>query len=262
MSAALDTVRLISSHPKVAERAALLGGKGVAVDASPLEKLSSVVGEMARLNPAILVLDLDKTPSRGREIAIALRTSKAARHIPILFVGGLPEKVERIRGEIPDVHFAQWTEAVRAMREMLKQPQLMPAAMPHRSYAATPLPTKLGIRARMQVALVGAPAGFEEMLGELPEGAALGGRVNAKTELALCFVRSWAELSGTADLLAGQLPMGASVWIVYPKRGSREASDLNENVVRDAGLGAGLVDYKVCAIDTEWSALKFAHRKK
>jgi hypothetical protein len=114
----------------------------------------------------------------------------------------------------------------------------------------------------MQVELVGAPAGFEEMLGELPEGAALGGRVTAKTELALCFVRSWAELSGMVDLLAGQLPMGASVWIVYPKRGSRDTSDLNENVVRDAGLGAGLVDYKVCAIDTEWSALKFAHRRK
>jgi len=100
------------------------------------------------------------------------------------------------------------------------------------------------------------------MLGELPVGAGLGGRVTAKTELALCFVRSWAELSGTVDLLAGQLPVGASVWIVYPKRGSRHASDLKENVVRDAGLAAGLVDYKVCSVDAEWSALKFAHRKR
>jgi hypothetical protein len=75
-------------------------------------------------------------------------------------------------------------------------------------------------------------------------------------------VRSWAELSGTVDLLAGQLPVGASVWIVYPKRGARQSSDLNENIVRDAGLGAGLVDYKVCSIDSTWSALKFAHRRK
>ena len=75
-------------------------------------------------------------------------------------------------------------------------------------------------------------------------------------------MRSWAELSGTIDLLAGQLPVGASVWLVYPKRGARQASDLNENVVRDAGLRAGLVDYKVCSIDSDWSALKFAHRKK
>ena len=258
----MDTVRLISNHPKIAERAALLRGKGVVVDASPIEKLSSVVGEMARLNPSILVLDLDRTPSRGREIAIALRTSKAARHIPILFVGGLPEKVERIRAEIPDVHFADWDDACRKAEQLLKEPQAMPAAMPQRTYAATPLPTKLGIRARMQVALVGAPDGFQEMLGELPEGASLGKRITSKTDLGLCFVRSWAELSGTVDLLAGQLPVGSSVWLVYPKHGARQASDLNENVVRDAGLRAGLVDYKVCSIDSEWSALKFAHRKK
>jgi hypothetical protein len=148
------------------------------------------------------------------------------------------------------------------MKEVLSLPQAMPAAMPQRSYAATPLPTKLGIRARMQVALVGTPDGFQEVLGELPEGAVLGGRVTPKTELALCFVRSWAELSGTVDLLAGQLPVGASVWLVYSKRGAGQGSDLNENVVRDAGLGAGLVDYKVCSIDSEWSALKFAHRRK
>ncbi len=258
----METVRLISSHPKIVERSALFRGKGVVVDASPLEKLSSVVGEMARLNPAILVLDLDKTPSRGREIAIALRTSKAARHIPILFVGGLPEKVERIRAEIPDVHFAEWEEAHQKAEQILKEPRMMHAAMPQRNYSATPLPTKLGIRARMQVALVGAPEDFQEMLGELPERACLVKRITSKTELGLCFVRSWAELSGTVDLLAAQLPVGASVWLVYPKRGARQASDLNENVVRDAGLGAGLVDYKVCSIDSEWSALKFAHRKK
>jgi hypothetical protein len=257
----METVRLISSHPKIAERAALLERKGVRVDASPLEKVSSVVGEMAKLNPAALVLDLDKTPSRGREIAIALRTSKAARHIPILFAGGLPEKVDRIRAEIPDVYFAEWKDATRRLDEVLKQPQGMPAPVPHRDFSATPLPKKLGVRARMRVALLGAPDGFEEVLGDLPDGALLGNRITAQTELALCFVRSWAELSGTVDVLAAQLPIGASVWIVYPKRVSRQASDLNENVVRDAGLGAGLVDYKVCSIDSAWSALKFAHRR-
>ena len=258
----MKTVRLISSHAKIAERAALLGGKDLRVDASPLEKLSSVVGEMARLNPAVLVLDLDRTPSRGREIAVALRTSKAARHIPILFVGGLPEKVERLRGEIPDVSFAAWKEAAQRLHEVLEQPLIMPAALPHRDYSATPLPKKLGVRARMQVALLGAPDDFVASLGELPEGASVGDRITAKTELALCFVRSWAELSGAVDLLAAQLPVSASVWIVYPKRASQKASDLNENVVRDAGLGAGLVDYKVCSVEPAWSALKFSHRRK
>jgi hypothetical protein len=35
---------------------------------------------------------------------------------------------------------------------------------------------------------------------------------------------------------------------------------LNENLVRDIGLGEGLVDIKVCAIDSTWSGLKFVRR--
>ena len=147
-----------------------------------------------------------------------------------------------MRAEIPDVHFAEWTDAARAMREALEQPHAMPASMPQRSYATTPLPTKLGIRPRMQVALVAAPDGFQEILGELPDGAALGGRVTQRTGLALCFVRSWAELSGTVDLLAGQLPMGASVWLVYPKRESRQAERLS------AAIGISLIPGAIRAV--------------
>ena len=31
--------------------------------------------------------------------------------------------------------------------------------------------------------------------------------------------------------------------------------------MRELGLGAGLVDNKVCAIDTTWSALRFVYRR-
>ena len=37
-------------------------------------------------------------------------------------------------------------------------------------------------------------------------------------------------------------------------------TDLDENLVRDIGLKAGLVDIKVCAIDATWSGLKFVRR--
>ncbi len=39
-------------------------------------------------------------------------------------------------------------------------------------------------------------------------------------------------------------------------------SDLNENVVRQIGLGAGFVDVKVCAVTEIWSGLKFVRRVK
>jgi len=51
------------------------------------------------------------------------------------------------------------------------------------------------------------------------------------------------------------------MWIVWPKQGSPLASGVTQQAVRDAGLAAGLVDYKICAIDPTWSGLKFTRRK-
>jgi hypothetical protein len=39
-------------------------------------------------------------------------------------------------------------------------------------------------------------------------------------------------------------------------------TDLSENLVREIGLAAGLVDVKICAVDEVWSGLKFVFRLK
>ena len=57
------------------------------------------------------------------------------------------------------------------------------------------------------------------------------------------------------------LAEGGSVWIASPKKASKVATDLNQNVVREVGLAAGLVDYKVCSIDSTWSGLLFTRRR-
>jgi hypothetical protein len=85
----MKTVKLLSRHEDITTKAASLKRRGLKIDAAPLIRSSGVVGELAHLNPAALVLDLDKLPSRSREIALALRSSKSAHHIPILFAGGL-----------------------------------------------------------------------------------------------------------------------------------------------------------------------------
>jgi hypothetical protein len=48
--------------------------------------------------------------------------------------------------------------------------------------------------------------------------------------------------------------------VAWPKRASGVASDVAEDVVRDAGLAIGLVDTKVCAIDATWSGLRLVTR--
>src|SRR5271156_4225480 len=98
----MKTIKLLSWHDDIKTKAASLKRPDLRIDAAPLIRTSGVVGELAHLNPAALVFDLDKLPSRSREIALLLRSSKSARHIPLLFAGGLPEKMERIRSENPD----------------------------------------------------------------------------------------------------------------------------------------------------------------
>ena len=49
--------------------------------------------------------------------------------------------------------------------------------------------------------------------------------------------------------------------MAWPKLTSGVAGDLRENVVREIGLDAGLVDNKVAAIDGIWSGLRFVVRR-
>ena len=133
----------------------------------------------------------------------------------------------------------------------------------HRDYGATPLVRKLGIVTAKggagDVAIVGEAEGFRELLGELPKSVRLQNKVGTKTNLALCFVRSRAELEAMMDLLAAQLPQSADVWLLHPKAARKP--DFNQNHVREEGIARGLVDYKVCAVDADWSGLKFAWRQ-
>ena len=127
-------------------------------------------------------------------------------------------------------------------------------------YSGTPLPKKLGIKPDSVVALVGAPAGFEKTLGELPAGAVLRRNARRPAHLTLCFVRTRAELGRRIRALARAAAQGG-LWICWPKKASGVPTDLTESVVRERGLAAGLVDFKVCAVDATWSGLRFARRK-
>jgi hypothetical protein len=104
------------------------------------------------------------------------------------------------------------------------------------------------------------PPRFERKLEPLPEGAEFVENA-AKARVAVQFAMSEAELVRDFRPLAKALPDKVALWIAWPKKASRMKTDLTENVVREFGLSAGWVDYKVCAIDETWSGLCFARRK-
>lgn len=263
----MQVVRLVCWKQDLAQqRASTLQQAGLHVDASPLEP-GRLIGQLRANLPAAVLIDLDRLPSHGREVAVAIRNSKTARHIPIVFAGGLDEKVARIRQELPDALFTDWKKAAAMVKKALKMAVKSVAVEPVRPtphmqrYAGSSLAKKLGFKAKMKTAFVGAPDGFEEGLGELPEGLEIASALTSKTELTLWFVRSRKELESEIQYFGDRLREGGSLWIIHPKKAGRYKVDFNQNDVRAAGLLAGMVDYKVCAVDEDWSGLKFSRKK-
>lgn len=46
------------------------------------------------------------------------------------------------------------------------------------------------------------------------------------------------------------------IWVSWPKKASKVQTDITEDVIREFALKIGLVDVKVCAVDSVWSGLK------
>jgi hypothetical protein len=127
-------------------------------------------------------------------------------------------------------------------------------------YSGTPLVRKLGIKPGARLGLIGAPDGFDTTLGELPAGVSVRRRVGHPLDVIVMFSVQRAPLARRFPTLRDALDPAGGLWIAWPKRSAGVATDLDENVVRELGLAAGLVDNKVCAIDDTWSGLRFVYR--
>ena len=260
----MGPVRLVCWNRDLAlQRLEQLTGAGFTVDAEPLDP-GRLIGQFREKPAAVFLIDLDRLPSHGREVAVALRASKTTRLIPIVFAGGVPEKVERIRKELPDAFFAEWRNVAPIVTRALKHAPTEPVQpTPHMErYSGSSLAKKLGFSPGMQIAVLAAPDDLDAMLAELPEGARIEQKITGQTRLVLWFVRSREQLEAETEYVTARLPTGCSLWIIHPKKAGRYQVDFNQNDVRAAGLNAGWVDYKVCAVDANWSGLKFARRKQ
>ena len=128
-------------------------------------------------------------------------------------------------------------------------------------YSGTPLPRKLGIRPGQRIAFLDAPQAFADALGELPEGVgAPPTTARGPLDLVIAFFVERRRLAQRLPRLIAALDPAGALWIAWPKRASGVATDVTEDVVRELGLAAGVVDVKVCAIDQTWSGLKLVIR--
>ena len=127
-------------------------------------------------------------------------------------------------------------------------------------YSVTPLARKLGIREASRLRIVHPPGVIDELEATLPAGVEVLQRPRTPVDVIVAFFTSRRRLEQEFAGLAAGIVDNGGVWIGWPKRTSGVATDLDENIVREIGLEAGLVDNKVCAIDPTWSGLRFVIR--
>ena len=120
-------------------------------------------------------------------------------------------------------------------------------------YSGTPLERKLGVKPEHVVLLDHAPDDFDL---EAPTTR----RLPKRLDISLTFHTSAAALARRLPQLIERTEQAGMIWICWPKKAAKVPTDLDENVVREIGLAAGVVDVKVCAIDETWSGLKFVRR--
>lgn len=125
-------------------------------------------------------------------------------------------------------------------------------------YSGTPLWKKLGMKPGRQWALVDAPVGLE--IEDSPSETKHAKTVPKDFDGLLLFAKTRKSLDRAMSKAVNNMHAEASVWIAWPKKSSKIDSELDFDYVQRAGLDANLVDNKVCAVDENWSGLRFVVR--
>ncbi len=126
-------------------------------------------------------------------------------------------------------------------------------------YSGTPLWKKLGFKAGMTVALLAAPAHYNQLLQGHPPGVHFITTPKGADAIHLFMVET-REVAKIAQL-SKYLPPATMLWVSWPKLSSKLSQGLREDDIRNAALACGLVDIKVCAVDADWSGLKLTRRR-
>jgi hypothetical protein len=135
----------------------------------------------------------------------------------------------------------------------------MPSTAPA-GYSGTALAKKLGIAEGARVCVIDAPREYDAIVDPLPK-IAMVKRMDASTDLVHLFVSSKARLAKALASTKKAMRPDCVIWVSWPKKASKVATDVTEDVIREVALPMGLVDVKVCAVDATWSGLKLVIRK-
>ncbi|MCS6759563.1 MAG: DUF3052 domain-containing protein [Candidatus Devosia euplotis] len=135
-------------------------------------------------------------------------------------------------------------------------------------YSGSPLAQKLGLKDGQRVLFIDLPDSARELLtacnfAEISQQPA--SKLDAVTpgyDVIHLFTAARAVLEDLGQILMDLINRNGMIWVSWPKKAARLATEIAEDVIRTVLLPLGLVDVKVCAIDQTWSGLKLVIRKE
>jgi hypothetical protein len=126
-------------------------------------------------------------------------------------------------------------------------------------YSGKPLFQKLGLKPGMTCLPIKAPMDYETLVGGAEEVRFL--KRAGAADLVHLFCTDRQALDANIERALGYVAEKGMLWVSWPKKSSKRFRDLTEDDLRTVILPTGWVDVKVCAVDADWSGLKFLRRK-
>ena len=135
-------------------------------------------------------------------------------------------------------------------------------------YSGTPLAQKLGLKDGSRALFIDLPASLADLATSraFVESTRITvdqlGDVAPGYNFVHLFTAARSVLEALAQPLMNLIARDGTIWVSWPKKAAKVATDITEDVIRDVVLPIGLVDVKVCAVDETWSGLKLVIRKE
>jgi hypothetical protein len=129
-------------------------------------------------------------------------------------------------------------------------------------YSGTPLAQKLGLTPGMRAWFHNMPASVRDEIDPVALNLEEQASASDGLQCAHIFVTERAHLERQIAALRALIQPNGFIWVSWPKKAARVATDITEDTIREVALPTGLVDTKVCAVDETWSGLKLVIRKE
>ncbi len=127
-------------------------------------------------------------------------------------------------------------------------------------YSGKPLYQKLGFKPGFRVGLINAPARYPALLADAADVEFV--QSGTGLDAVHVFLSEPEGIAPSAKASIPRLKSGGMLWLSWAKKASKLHAGVSEDDLRRHLLPLGWVDVKVCALDGDYSGLKFLKRRE